>query len=491
MRYNRLYKDNNFLTPTTYTQELSEYTANLKYEDIPAEVVERAKMILLQTIGVSLAAKDTAITNKAVKMAREANGGAGGETTVWGTGEKMAAVNAALVLGTASDALDWEDCSWTGHPAAGVIPCAWLAAEERHKSGKDLITAIVAGYEVYQRIAMAVQPSEERRVNKGWGLTSWQLFGCIIPIAKLYGFDARKVNQSISVGCECSTLPTAYHEATMSDFYHYEHGYRARDGFVIAKAVEKGIHNNRDALDEPRCYTGVICGDDGQNGSNETTIRTGEADISWLTRDLGKRYLIMETLLKHWPANMWVQTPVEIAHELFVKYGFNPDDIEEITVDAPVRKRMWAPEEGFTSVTHAQFSIPYVISAMLYNPKPGADWYKPETMQAPKVVALSKRVKPGPSPETSPAEGFKMFREERGYPMKTLTVTLKDGTKYAGSMDCHPGHPHNMMSREQFANRFRIQAGAVLQGERLEKALEAICDIENVEDVAVLAGLLF
>ena len=207
MRYNRLYKDNNFLTPTTYTQELSEYAVGLRYEDIPPEVVERAKMIMLQTVGAALAAKGTPIHDKIMKMAHEANGGSGGGTTVWGSGEKMAAVNAALALGTTADALDWEDCSWTGHPSAGIIPCAWLAAEERHRSGKDLITAIVAGYEVYQRIAMAVQPSDERWKKKGWGLTSWQIFGCIVPIAKLYGFDARKVNQAIGMGCECPSPP--------------------------------------------------------------------------------------------------------------------------------------------------------------------------------------------------------------------------------------------------------------------------------------------
>ena len=148
MRYNRLYKDNNFLTPTTYTQELSEYAEKLKYEDIPAEVIERAKMILMQTIGVTLGAKDTPIAAKAIRMADEANGGEGGPVTLWGKGEKLAAVNAALAMGTMADALDWEDCSWTGHPSAGIIPCAWIAAEERHKSGKDLLTAIVAGYEV-------------------------------------------------------------------------------------------------------------------------------------------------------------------------------------------------------------------------------------------------------------------------------------------------------------------------------------------------------
>lgn len=480
MRYNRFFKDNNFLTPTTYTQELSEYAVNLKYEDIPSEVIERAKMIMLQTIGVTLAAKNTPISEKVRKIATEANGGEGGPTTVWGTGEKMAAVNAALAIGTLSDALDWEDCSWTGHPSAGIIPCAWLAAEEKHKSGKEMLAAIVAAYEVYQRIAMAVQPTDEIWMTKGWGLTSWQIFGCILPVAKLYGFDARKINQAIGVGCECSTLPTAYHATTMSDFYHYEHGYRARDGFLISKCVEKGIHNQRDLLDFAPCYGAAIC---------STMDGEDKSDPSWYTKDLGTRYLIMETLMKHWPANMWVQTTAEIVSNLSKKHGFGAEDVEEIIVDPPVAERMWAPDEGFTSVTHAQFSIPFVVASMLYDPNPGAQWYTPEKMKDPKIIALAKRIKSGPSPADSPLTGFKEFRMGT-YPMKTITVTLKDGTKYEGKMDCHPGHPKNMMTREEFVERFRVQAAPVLQGEKLEKAIEVLCSIENVEDIASLSGLL-
>ena len=480
MRYNRFFKDNNWLTPTTYTQELSEYAVNLKYEDIPPEVIERAKMIMLQTIGVSLAAKDTEISRKIRKMAVEANGGEGGPTTVWGTGEKLAAVNSALAMGTLADTLDWEDCSWTGHPAAGIIPCAWIAAEEKHKSGKELLAAIVAGYEVYQRIAMAVQPDDEIWKTKGWGLTSWQIFGAIIPAAKLYGFDARKVNQAIGVGCESSTIPTAYHEATMSDFYHYEHGYRARDGILISKSVEKGIHNQRDLLDFAPCYGEAIC---------HTLDGTDKSDPSWYTRDLGKRYLIMETLMKHWPANMWVQTTAEIISDLTKKHSFGPEDIEEIVVDPPVMSRMWAPDEGFTSVTNAQFSIPFVVASMLYDPNPGAQWYTKERMQDPKIIALTKRVKSGPSPEDSPMEDFKMFRAGT-YPVKTITVKLKNGETYQESMDCHPGHPKNMMTREQFVERFRVQAAPVLQGERLEQAIKALCSIEDAEDIAALADLL-
>ena len=328
---------------------------------------------------------------------------------------------------------------------------------------------------------MAVQPTDEIWKTKGWGLTSWQIFGCILPVAKLYGFDARKINQAIGVGCECSTLPTAYHATTMSDFYHYEHGYRARDGFLISKSVEKGIHNQRDLLDFGPCYSGAICCDlEGKDMS----------DSSWYTRELGSRYLIMETLMKHWPANMWVQTTAEIVSNLSKEHGFGAEDVKEIIVDPPVAQRMWAPDEGFTSVTHAQFSIPFVVASMLYDPNPGAHWYTAEKMKDPKIIALAKRVKSGPSAQDSPLTGFKQFREGT-YPMKTVTVTLKSGETYKASMDCHPGHPANMMTREEFVERFRVQAAPVLQGDRLEKAIEALCGIEDVEDIATVCGLLY
>ena len=244
---------------TNYTDVLSDFTVNTNYEDIPPEVIERAKMIMLQTVGVSLAAKDVPGTQKAIKMALAANGGAGGTTTGWVSGDKLSPVNAAFLAGSLSDMLDWEDTSWTGHPAAGIVPCAWVMAEHLKMSGKDLLTAIVLGYEVYQRIACAVQPSLEQQAQKGWGLTSWQIFGCLIPAVKLMGLDANAVNKAIGLGTVCSTIPTCLHEFTMSDFYHYEHGLRARDGILIAELVQKGVHNLMDGLDDPTAYAEAVC----------------------------------------------------------------------------------------------------------------------------------------------------------------------------------------------------------------------------------------
>lgn len=129
----------------------------------------------------------------------------------------MCAANASLVNGTLADALDWEDCSWTGHPSASIIPVAWAMAEEYKKSGKDFLTAIVAAYEVYQRISMVVQPPKDWDVFKGWGLTSWQVFGGTVAACKILGLDSDKVNQALGISAIVSVIPSVLAHNTMSE----------------------------------------------------------------------------------------------------------------------------------------------------------------------------------------------------------------------------------------------------------------------------------
>ena len=140
---------------TTYTKTLSEFLTNLKYEDIPEEVRQRAKLIAIQTIGAGLATKGTPIGEKAVAIGKMC--GCGEPTaTLWTDGSKVSMTAAAYTAGTITDALDWEDCSWVGHPSASIVPVSIIVGEALKKSGKDVITAIVAAYETSQRIAMVV-----------------------------------------------------------------------------------------------------------------------------------------------------------------------------------------------------------------------------------------------------------------------------------------------------------------------------------------------
>ena len=130
---------------TEYTQKLADYAVDLKYENIPEEVIERAKMLTLHTLGVALAAKPIELSDSAVKIAEAANGGKGGESSVWLGGNQLSMASAAFANGTLADMLDWEDCAWGGHPNAGAIPVAMAVAEGLKKDGKSQNVYVVLG----------------------------------------------------------------------------------------------------------------------------------------------------------------------------------------------------------------------------------------------------------------------------------------------------------------------------------------------------------
>ena len=186
---------------------------------------------------------------------------------------------------------------------------------------------------------------------------------------------------------------------------------------------------------------------------------------------------------------MWVQSPVEAVAEIAERHAIRPEDVEEIIIDPPVGDRMWVSETGFQSITHAEFSVPYVVSAYLHHPAPGAAWYSPETLSNPGVIALMQRVKPGPSAPETPEKGFARFRQG-DYPVETVTLRTKDGQTYTASSGKHPGHPHNMYTEAQLRARFLVQAAPVLSEPEAERAFETLLNAEALSDAAALSAVL-
>lgn len=459
---------------TNYTRTLAEFIADLKYEDIPAEVRERAKLIAIQTIGVGLAAGGTPIGDRAVSIAKSCGYGEPA-ATLWTDGSKVSMTAAAFAAGTLADALDWEDCSWVGHPSAGIIPVAVIVAEATKKSGKDLITAIVAAYETSQRISMVVQPDLDWDFMNGWGLTSWQIFPALVPAAKLLDLSPEQINQAFGFGCLCCPIPSNLHHITMSDAYHFEHGFRAKDGVLCALAAKAGVDNYMDCFDDTYSWDYHMC----PNPKHE-----------WYTKDLGNFWLTCETLLKHWPANMWIQTSLELADILRKKHNIKAQNIEEIILDPPTKYRMFYDSKGYTSLVQAQFSIPFMLATYFLNPdQPGKSWFERSLLTNPELLELAGRVHGGSSKPDEPGGCFDMFRKG-DYPVKTLTIRTKDGKTYSHSMARHPGHPRNMMTLEQIIDRFYIQASATLNDEKLERAATLLADLENCPDISLLGEFL-
>ncbi|MCM1148731.1 MAG: MmgE/PrpD family protein [Butyricicoccus sp.] len=458
---------------TNYTQTLADYAVGMTYDKIPAEVLERAKMLALHTIGCSLAAGNLPQARAAIRTAGELNGGAGGGATLWVGGGKASPASAVFANGSIADILDWEDCAWTGHPSAGVIPVAVAMAEDLHKSGKDFLTAVVTAYEVYTRVAMSVQPPADFNHAMGWGICSWQLFACSTPAAKLMGFDSHKMNQAFGATCVYTPINSNLMQATMSNFYHYQHGQTAQSGILACLNVKEGLDNLLDGLDVPYAYSEHV---------------TTEEKRYWLNKDLDK-FLMMNILVKHWPANMWIQTPVEIVHDLAKEHRFNPDDIAGIVIDPPTQYRMQFYEEGFSSLMDAQFSMPFVIASMLYNiDRPGPNWYDRELFTDPRIITLAKKIKAGPSQEDTLQGSFVRF-QSGDFPVKHVTITMKDGTVYEKTLSKHKGHPDNMLSRQEFCDLFINNATFTLSEEKARKLMDFILNVEDAEDMSAIGEL--
>ena len=458
---------------TNYTQVLAEYAANLTYDKIPAEVIERAKLMTLHTLGVSLAAKMDELAQNAVKIGSELNNGVGGSATVWTTGEKLSPANAVFVNGTISDILDWEDCSWTGHPSASAVPVSIAVAEDQHSTGKEYLAALIACFEVCMRVSMAVQPGPDFDHNQGWAISNWNIWAATTAAAKLMGLDATQIDKAFGLSCHFAEMASNMQQATMSNAYHYQWGHVSQSGIEAALCAKYGIANMQGCFDIPYGYCEQL---------------TDAVDRSWLNKDMDQ-FMIMEILIKHWPANMWVQNPVELVADMTKKYSIKPEDIEEIVINPPIQYRMHCPEKGYSSLMEAQFSTPFVIASYLLDPTPNPNWFTPDKFNEPRIMELAKRVKGGTDPEDTLLHSFNVF-QGGSHPEKTVTITTKDGKVYEESMRFHKGHPKNMLSREEFVELFRMNAGQYYSAPTVEKLIDFVLNIEKVENIAAFGELL-
>lgn len=458
----------------TYTQQLSEFLADLTYEQLPSSVIEQVKRLTIHTIGVSLAAEPIEQTQNAIRLSEE-NGGAP-QATIWGGhGQKVPAESAAFANGTIADILDWEDCSWTGHPSAGAIPAAFALTEGRKKTGKDYITAVAAAYEGYQRIAMAVQPSPAFYKTRAWGLSSWQIFAASLAAAKVLELDAGKINQTIGASVYAAPGAVGLHAEgkEKSDIYHYAHGTDAYNGVFAAKIAELGFGNGKDYLDGQKGYWSLV---------------SDQVDESWYTKDLGKKWLIEETYIKHWPANMWVQTPLELLDALYKEESFSAEDIVEIRLDPTTSLTRLNYRETAKTTLDAQFNLSFCLAAYLLDQNPSAYWFTKDRLDNEEVLLLADKVK-SIGEVKIPTDHFDIFKTG-SFPEMTLEIDLKDERKLKKTGRFPKGHPQNNTTLEEERKLFRKIATPVIGAENVEGFLKQIDELENLKTLDQAAGFL-
>lgn len=282
--------------------------------------------------------------------------------------------------------------------------------------------------------------------------------------------------QAIGIAGALTPIVNMKISVSNSDMYHYQHGLTCRDGIVSALIAKSGI----------TCLEEML---DGDTGYWVTISDTCQWD--WMTKGLGKDYLIMEILFKHWPANMWVQQYLDIVDAIAKEEKLRADDVAEIIVSPSyhkVRSRMVYRPEGYLGITDAQFSIPYCTAAYLLDPEPGPNWFTDDKLKDKRILKLAGRVK-ATGPEMTPNTAFRMFQEGK-YPEASVEIATNDGRHPTKSLPFPKGHLRNRLTENEFKERFRRTASFVLPPDKIEKAIEKIFKLEEVKDVSEITDLM-
>lgn len=345
------------------TDRLASWAAALKYEDLSAGVVAMAEDCILDAIGCALAGLDENGARATADMAAAIF--AGDAARVWFRDTRLNAIGAAYANAAAVSALDIDDGHRLamGHPGAAIIPTAIALAEARGASGKDVITAIVAGYEIAVRLGHA-------EIRKPYHTGNWTGFGAAVAAAKLMGLDAARMSQALAI--------TAYHSPRLTDLTQSKFmGADVKEsipwsvvtGISAAELAARGFTGCRDALD-----------------------LEGRFDPAVILDGLGDGFRIMGTYFKNYSVCRWAHTSIQGLAEIMREQALTPADIESVNVDTFGQAAALNNSPDPDNIIGAQYSLPFTMAAAAVLGEDAVSPLTEDVIGNPDVVRLAKRI---------------------------------------------------------------------------------------------------
>ena len=448
-------------------RKLAAFVANLKYEDIPTAAVEKAKQFFLDMMRLCVIGSRLPWGEQICKVFRQIGGKE--ESTVIFFGDRLPAIHAAFVNGTTAHILENDDTHVAAihHPGVTVIPAVLAVAERQNLGGKDLLAAMIAGYEVMIRLGVALQPSLFR--DRGFHATA---------VIGHFGAAAGSANL-----LKLPTDPTAHGLA-------FAAAYASGLGNWVKGGGVKYIHAGKAAKAGVEAALLAACGLTGPRQIFEGKRGFCEAyaaryDLKRITSGLGEEWKILEVHLKPHCTSRHTQAAIEAAARLADENEISPEDIASMDI-------ITSPEmaEALSTITpvdviEAQSSIPFATATGLF--KGGARTLKEyvlfedikEAMGNPAVKSFLQRIS---------LRGNADFDVQKGNAQ--VILHLKGGQVYQKRVDVIHGSPEDPFTLEELKKRFFTQAKTALPNTKLLQAAERICSLEDVKNVKEITRLL-
>ncbi len=439
----------------TAARVLAEYAVNLRYDDLPPEVVERARICLIDAVGCAAFGARFPWSQMVLETAKAT--GSGGPCRLPGLpGVSLHAPQAALALGTFSHAFELDSLR---NPSAGVHPGATVAlpalamAQTMRAGGKALLTAIVAGTEVMGRIGVATLHQPEVRGFHAPGISG--PFGAAAACASMLGLTAETTTNAFGIAGSLGGGLLAFAKAGTGGMVKRLHMGRAGEGGIIAVDLAR------------RGFEGPASVLEGRFGLLEAYC--DRSDPARLTAQLGEVWEMERLCIKPYALHVTAQPSVELIRAWIGEHRFGGDDIAALTIWASPKVVSHHSNAEPIDVMSAQYSTPFTVALAAYHDPSNPEVFNDATLADARVRALARRVKIVERPQDVGTMGISM------------RIELNDGRVLDGKLDAFRGTPERPFSRADVKAKFDNATGR-MEAARREKLFAALADIEAYSD---------
>ncbi|MGZ5165637.1 MAG: MmgE/PrpD family protein [Burkholderiales bacterium] len=451
-----------------YTRRIAQFVSGLTYEKIPAEVRQRIKLLILDSLGCGVygAIKDhSQIAIKGITAVDNSR-----NCGLWGTNQRVSAPHAALLNGTFVQGFEVDDIHRKGamHVGSTTLPAIVALSEVRTgMSGKRFLTAAVAGYEIGPRVGMTMGPNH---LGQGWhsGATVGAFAGAAASATAL-GLSEESTIDALGIAGTMASGIMAVQYGSMVK--RMNHGRSAQNGLYAGMLASVG-------------YTGIKNVFESEYGGFCTTFSRQRDWIKWeeLTKGLGEHWETMYDSLKFYSAAASNHTTLDAIRIMRERKPFTADDVEKIVVHgSQVTKDhvFWKYEPS--GMTNMQFCMPYIVATLLLEGDFFVDQCTEDKMADPKRIEHSRKVEFIAEPEIT-VMGLRYYVR--------VEIFLKDGTHMEETVEAQRGSETRFASEADVVNKFEKLVKHVLPEQQVSALRDAVLGLDKIKDASELAKLL-
>ena len=441
----------------------SDWARSVQFKDIPQSVKNKLNIIVMDSIGLMISAKNEPYIKSLVEALNEK-----GDCSLIGHNTKVSPFNASIINGTAVHGEDFDD-TFEGtpvHVGAVMVPAMLAAAQARKLSGNEFLKGLAIGSELICRLALVAPTAVHRQ---GFHPTAiFGAFGASIGISSALGSSSNQMVSSLGiVGSMASGIIEYLAEGTSTKRLHpgwaagcgWQSANIGKSGFVGPRTVFEGTH-------------GVF------NTFAKTTIKP---EFSYLTNELGSRWECQKLAIKPYACGTMAQPFIDCSIKLKPEIS-NINEIDRIVarVGEGTVHRLWEPlaeKQNPSSPYGAKFSVPYCIAVGLIDGQAGLKQFTEKRLQDPSLLNLASKV----SYEINPDDEY-----PKNY-TGDITIFNKNGTSISANQNCLRGGKLSPLKEEEVYKKFEenLKFSNVKSDEikKLSGKINTIFNIKNLEDI--------